>query len=85
MFKKTKINVSQKNLYENAVNYFRQVLIMTGIRGTIIGIIGILMNLEDRSALGINMFVAMIPAFYAIIICTVMMVVEARIGELVEE
>ena len=74
-----------KNLYENAFSSFRQILIMTGIRGSVIGFTGILYNLADRSALGINMFVAMIPAFYAIIICTVLMVVEARIGELVEE
>ena len=84
-FKKSKLSVSQKNLYENAFGSFRQIMIMTGIRGSVIGFTGILYNLEDRSALGINMFVAMIPAFYAIIICTVMMVVEARIGELVEE
>ncbi len=85
VFKKSKISVSQKNLYENAFSSFRQIMIMTGIRGSVIGFTGILYNLADRSALGINMFVAMIPAFYAIIICTVLMVVEARIGELVEE
>lgn len=85
VFKKSKISVSQKNLYENAISGFRQIMIMTGIRGSVIGFTGILYNLADRSVLGINMFVAMIPAFYAIIICTVLMVVEARIGELVEE
>lgn len=85
VFKKAKISVSQKNLYENAISSFRQIMIMTGIRGSVIGFTGILYNLSDRSALGINMFVAMIPAFYAIIICTVLMVVEARVSSLVEE
>ena len=84
-FKKSKRSVSQKNLYENAIGSFRQIMIMTGIRGSVIGFTGILYNLADRSALGINMFVAMIPAFYAIIICTVLMVVEARLSSLVEE
>ena len=84
-FKKSKLTVSQKNLYENAINSYRQIMIMTGIRGSVIGFTGILYNLEDRSALGLNMFVAMIPALYAIIICAVLMVVEARVEELIEE
>ena len=84
-FKKTRISVSQKNLYENAIASFRQIMIMTGIRGSLIGFTGILFNLNDRAYLGINMFVAMIPALYAIIICTVLMVVEARVGKLVED
>ena len=61
------------------------IMIMTGIRGSVIGFTGILYNLQDRSVLGLNMFVAMIPAFYAIIICAVLMVVEARLSSLVEE
>lgn len=84
-FKKSKLTVSQKNLYENAISSFRQIMIMTGIRGSVIGFTGILYNLQDRSVLGLNMFVAMIPALYAIIICAVLMVVEARLSSLVEE
>lgn len=84
-FKKAKISVSQKNLYENAISSFRQIMIMTGIRGSLIGFTGILFNLNDRSYLGINMFVAMIPALYAIIICAALMVVEARVEGLVEK
>ena len=85
VFKKAKISVSQKNLYENAIASLRQIMIMTGIRGSIIGFTGILFNLNDRSYLGINMFVAMIPALYAIIICAALMVVEARVEGLIEE
>ncbi len=84
-FKKSKLTVSQKNLYENAIGSFRQIMIMTGIRGSVIGFTGILYNLQDRSVLGLNMCVAMIPALYAIIICAVLMVVEARLSSLVEE
>ena len=84
-FKKSKLTVSQKNLYENAIGSFRQIMIMTGIRGSVIGFTGILYNLQDRSVLGLNMFVAMIPALYAIIICAVLMVVESRLSSLVEE
>ena len=85
VFKKAKISVSQKNLYENAIASLRQIMIMTGIRGSIIGFTGILFNLTNRAALGINMFVAMIPALYAIIICAVLMVFEARVEGLIEE
>ena len=85
VFKKAKISVSQKNLYENAIVSLRQIMIMTGIRGSIIGFTGILFNLTNRAALGINMFVAMIPALYAIIICAVLMVFEARVECLIEE
>ena len=85
VFKKAKISVSQKNLYENVITSLRQIMIMTGIRGSLIGFTGILFNLNDRSYLGINMFVAMIPALYAIIICAVLVVVEARVGKLIED
>ena len=85
VFKKAKISVSQKNLYENAIASLRQIMIMTGIRGSLIGFTGTLFNLNDRSYLGINMFIAMIPTLYAIIICAVLMVVEARVGKLIED
>lgn len=85
VFKKAKISVSQKNLYENAIASFRQIMIMTGIRGSLIGFTGTLFNLNDRSYLGINMFIAMIPTLYAIIICAVLIVVEARVGKLIED
>ena len=85
VFKKAKISVSQKSLYENAITSFRQIMIMTGIRGSLIGFTGTLFNLNDRSYLGINMFIAMIPTLYAIIICAVLMVVEARVGKLIED
>ena len=85
VFKNKKIAVSEKNLYENAVATLRQILLFIGIQGTLIGFISILMNLEDRSALGLNMMVAAIVTYYAIIICALLLIVESRIHKLCEE
>ena len=85
VFKNKKITVSEKNLYENAVSTLRQILLFIGIQGTLIGFISILMNLEDRSVLGLNMMVAAIVTYYAIIVCALLLVVESRIHKLCEE
>ena len=85
VFKNKKITVTEKNLYENAVATLRQILLFIGIQGTLIGFVGILMNLEDRSALGINIMVASIVTYYAIIVCAILLLVESRIRKLCEE
>ncbi len=85
VFKNKKITVTEKNLYENAVSTLRQILLFIGIQGTLIGFIGILFNLENREVLGINMMVAAIVSYYAIIICALLLVVESRIHKLCEE
>lgn len=85
VFKNKKITVTEKNLYENAVSTLRQILIFIGVQGTLIGFIGILFNLENREVLGINMMVACIVTYYAIIVCALLLVVESRIHNLCEE
>ena len=85
VFKNKKITVTEKNLYENAVATLRQILLFIGIQGTLIGFVSILMNLEDRSLLGINMMVASIVTYYAIIVCAILLLVESRIRTLCEE
>ena len=85
VFKNKKITVTEKNLYENAVSTLRQILLFIGIQGTLIGFIGILFNLENREVLGINMMVACIVTYYAIIVCALLLVVESRIHKLCEE
>ena len=85
VFKNKKITVTEKNLYENAVSTLRQILIFIGVQGTLIGFIGSLFNLENREVLGINMMVAAIVSYYAIIICALLLVVESRIHKLCEE
>ena len=85
VFKNKKITVTEKNLYENAVSTLRQILIFIGVQGTLIGFIGILFNLENREVLGINMMVACIVTYYAIIVCALLLVVESRIHKLCEE
>ena len=85
VFKNKKITVNEKNLYENAVSTLRQILLYIGVQGTLIGFIGILFNLENREVLGINMMVACIVTYYAIIVCALLLVVESRIHKLCEE
>ena len=85
VLKNKKITVTEKNLYENAVATLRQILLFIGIQGTLIGFVSILMNLEDRSALGINIMVASIVTYYAIIVCAILLLVESRIRTLCEE
>ncbi|MBR4789569.1 MAG: hypothetical protein IK024_01610 [Treponema sp.] len=85
VFKNKKITVTEKNLYENAVSTLRQILLYIGVQGTLIGFISILMNLEDRSVLGLNMMVAAIVTYYAIIVCALLLVVESRIHNLCKE
>ena len=85
VFKNKKITVTEKNLYENAVSTLRQILLFIGIQGSLIGFMGMLFNLEDRAALGLNMMVACIVTYYAIIVCALLLVVESRIHKLCEE
>ena len=85
VLKNKKITVTEKNLYENAVATLRQILLFIGIQGTLIGFVSILMNLEDRSLLGINIMVASIVTYYAIIVCAILLLVESRIRTLCEE
>ena len=85
VFKNKKISVTEKNLYENAVSTLRQILLFIGVQGTLIGLLGILYNLEDRAVLGLNIMVAAIVSYYAIIICALLLLVESRIYKLCEE
>ena len=84
-FKNQKISVTDKNLFQNALRSFRVIMICSGAQCMLEGFIGVLFNLEDRKYLGLNMFIAMIPAFYAIILCVVLVLVESRISNLCEE
>ena len=45
-----------------------------GMMGTVIGLIGMLKNLEDKSALGPNMAIALITTFYGALVANYMMV-----------
>ncbi len=84
-FKNQKISVADKNLFMNAVRSFRMIMICSGAQCMLEGFIGVLFNLEDRKYLGLSMFYAMIPVFYAIILCVVLVLVESRISKLCDE
>ena len=45
-----------------------------GMMGTVVGLIGMLKNLEDKSALGPNMAIALITTFYGALVANFMMI-----------
>lgn len=72
---------AEKLLYINAVQTCRVLLISLGISSTLNGTVGALTNLENASMLGTNIFVALLPSFYALILCVLLLAVEARLNK----
>ena len=58
----------------NIVNLWGGLAPATGMIGTVIGLIGMLKNLEDKSALGPNMAIALITTFYGSLIANFILV-----------
>ena len=80
VFKNQKISISQKALSVNSIKIFRALLILEGIMATLGGFIGMLFNLEDRSALGVNFTVACVPLIYALLLNLVLLPVESKVS-----
>jgi len=57
----------------NIVNMWASMAPAVGMMGTVIGLIGMLKNLEDKSALGPNMAIALITTFYGALIANFLM------------
>ncbi len=81
VFSDKKISVTKKHLYVSALKNGCSLNIYSGIMGTLIGFMAILCNLEDKSALMINMAVALIPLLYAGILNLVLFLVELRVNK----
>jgi chemotaxis protein MotA len=56
------------------INMWGSLAPAVGMMGTVIGLIGMLKNLEDKSALGPNMAIALITTFYGALIANYMMI-----------
>lgn len=80
-----KIETGDKNLLVNSISSFRKFVLLFGIFSTVIGIIAILFNLEDKNYLGINMHISIISSLYAVIFSVVLLVLESKILSLDEE
>ena len=76
----TRLTVSQKAIYMNAVRLLGIIMLLEGIMTTLTGFLGMLYNLEDRSALGINIAVACVPLIYALIINLILLPIESKIS-----
>jgi len=77
-----------RNLMENELNqmqdrHIAKIAVMNmwgalapavGMMGTVIGLIGMLRNLEDKSALGPNMAIALITTFYGALVANYLMI-----------
>ncbi|MBO4728963.1 MAG: hypothetical protein J5631_11125 [Spirochaetaceae bacterium] len=82
VIKNQKLSVTQKSISLNAISTLRMLFILEGIMATIGGFIGILFNLEDRSALGIAFTVACVPMIYALLINLILLPMESKISQL---
>ena len=80
VFKNQKVSVSQKALSVNSIKTFCTLLILEGIMTTLGGFMGMLVHLEDRSALGVNFTVACVPLIYALLLNLVLLPVESKVS-----
>ena len=78
--KNQKLSVSQKALSLNAITTLRAIMILEGVMTTLNSFMGILCNLEDRTALGNNFTVACVPLIYALLINIILLPVESKIS-----
>ena len=78
--KNQKLSVSQKALSLNAITTLRAIMLLEGIMTSLNGFMGILCNLEDRSALGNCFAVASVPLIYALLINLILLPVESKIS-----
>ncbi len=84
LFTNKKISVTKKNLYLNAVKTTMTLNWFAGIVTTLIGWIGMFINLEDPTYLYPNLAVSLIPIFYSILFNLLLTIVEARINKVAE-
>ena len=56
------------------INMWASLAPAVGMMGTVVGLIGMLKNLEDKSALGPNMAIALITTFYGALVANYMMI-----------
>lgn len=74
------VSVTERNLFVNAIAHFRAVIFCLGLYCTLNGCIVMLRHLEDRTMLGANVLVALLPSFYAIIAGVALLLHEAAIS-----
>ena len=80
----TKLTVSQKAVSVNAVQLLGIIMLLEGIMTALTGYLGMLYNLEDRSALGICYSIACVPLIYALLINLILLPIESKISLLGE-
>lgn len=66
-----------------ALRLAERLLLLSGILGSIIGIIGLASSLKDMSSLGPNLAVALLALFYSILLIIVLMPVQARVKAII--
>ena len=71
------IGYTKKKLYENAFQTARNLVLMLGLLSSLIACLTALNNLEDKKYLGIAMYTALLPAFYAVVINFGLLALEA--------
>ena len=84
IFSNKKINISQKNQYLSVLKNTARLNWYTAVSSMMIGWIGILNYLEDKTLLYINIAVSLIPIFYAVILNFLLLIIEIRVNKVSE-
>ncbi len=78
--KNSRLSVSQKAISLNSIQTLQMILLLDGIMCTLGGYMAIMVNLEDKSALGINFMLASLPLIYALFINLILLPLESKIS-----
>lgn len=82
VFKNEHITVMLKSVYENAFKTARLIFLFNGMTCSLISLLSILFNLEDKYALGRNFTFACIPLIYSLLVNLILLPVEGRLNRL---
>ena len=78
--KNSRLSVSQKAISLNSIQTLQMILLLDGIMCTLGGYMAIMVNLEDKAALGLNFMVASLPMIYALLIDLILLPIESKIS-----
>lgn len=81
-FRGSRLSVSRKSVFVNAVQGMRHIALLCGIMCTLGGYMGMMVHLEDRESLGVVFMVASVPLIYGIFVNLVLLPVESKITRL---
>ena len=79
--KRENLSVTEKNLYLNAISTFRGISTLIAFSSALIGVTCTMQYLDQKEYLGINIYISLVPVFYALIINLIILPFEAKISK----